>query len=106
MSAWFEFDPLDPHTVFRGAGTYVIYSNGVVVYVGSSRQVRHRIQAHRLDVEYGVRASEWTKYPNLIGKAKPSERLGDWAMREIRLIHRLRPPLNVHGKSREVRIGW
>jgi hypothetical protein len=64
------------------AGIYVLIEDGQAVYVGQSRDLRHRLSCHM--------PPEGT-----VIKVKTSRRYGDWLMDELRLIRRLRPRRNV-----------
>lgn len=64
---------------------YVVYQGDRLLYVGKARNLRARFRTH---AGAGVLPADcWIK-------ARFGERYGDWAMRESRLIYRLRPPLN------------
>jgi hypothetical protein len=67
------------------AGVYVLYRGAEAVYVGQSCNIRHRLRRHFNSRESGAQPS-WETC-----KFKLSKRMGDWAMWEIRLIHRLKP---------------
>lgn len=81
-------------------GVYVIYLDGLLQYVGSSSSVRHRLSA------YGITEKRWCKpggrcrfgsMDRILVKVRYSWKVGEWLMREARLIARLSPPLNVKG---------
>lgn len=82
------------------AGVYVIYLDGRPVYLGQSVNVANRIAGHRLRHSYArYIITPWVDVPDttrITVKVKPSKRLGDWAMLEIRLIARLQPEYNTH----------
>lgn len=97
--AWEVFDPTNPKTMPRLPGVYVIFQGLTVVYVGSSRCVRHRMQGHRLDgnagrSNYYSKSSEWTALSGLSGKFCVTHKFGEWLMLEARLIRRLSPSHN------------
>jgi hypothetical protein len=79
------------------AGVYAIYHDGALVYIGSSSRLRHRISTY-----FGKRGRTTErggpKPPSadvrVVVKVAGSRRLGDWLMREYRLIQRLRPSDN------------
>lgn len=65
---------------------YVIFSAaGSVLYVGQTTNLRNRFRTHRQGKAFPAGS---------YFKARFGERYGDWAMRELRLIKRLRPPMN------------
>ena len=80
------------------AGVYAIYIGGELVYVGQSVDVQNRFHGHNLRFGYSpCILTPWGEYPintPITVKVKLSRRRGDWAMWEIRLIHRLRPIFN------------
>ncbi len=79
-------------------GVYVIYFGDELVYIGQSNNIRARFARHNIRYGYAQNIiTPWGDVPESVGvfaKIKPSKRLGDWAMWEIRLIHRLQPRLN------------
>lgn len=95
---WFGFDPMGLDGVPRAAGVYVIFIDGVAVYIGQSANIRGRLQQHRFTWGYdGELKTPWASFEygrQLTGRAKISRRFGDWAMWELRLIRRLRPAYN------------
>lgn len=98
LGRWFGFDPIYLDGVPAAAGVYVIFIDGVAVYVGQSANIRGRLQQHRFNWGYdGEIKTPWASYESdrkLTGRAKISRRFGDWAMWELRLIRRLRPAFN------------
>lgn len=83
---------------------YAIYFNNDLVYIGSSNNIRNRFSGHAFRYSYGKNIiTPWQTVDldvviNL--KYKITKKIGEWAMREIRLIHRLRPLFNSHHKGR------
>lgn len=85
-------------------GVYVFIRDGRAIYVGQSVNLRSRLSHYRgrqvypgdrLDVQ-----PVWRDHPigdNSILKISTSRRYGDWLMRELRLIRRLRPHFNLAG---------
>jgi hypothetical protein len=72
-------------------GCYAIYHDGHLVYVGSSALLRKRVSVY---LNGGGRANGGAQAVagvRVTLKVAGSRRLGDWLMREFRLIHRLRP---------------
>jgi len=88
-----------PHEIERyqeRPGVYVVYEANRPVYVGSSLNVRHRIRSHKIRLAYSRgHFGPWGYFRRMRIKVKYSCRMGDWAMTEVRLIHRLRPQFNV-----------
>lgn len=79
-------------------GVYVVYFGGRPVYVGQSNNLRARIARHNIRLGYARNIiTPWGDVhedEGVTAKIKVSRRLGDWAMWEIRLIHRLQPKFN------------
>lgn len=79
-------------------GVYVIYFDDEVVYIGQSNNLLARIARHRFRHGYARNIrTPWADVPDTVRvycKYRISRRLGDWAMWEIRLIHRLKPRFN------------
>lgn len=89
----------------RCAGVYAIYFDDELVYIGQSVDIYNRFSEHSIRYGYAQNIiTPWGDLPSTAKvrvKVKRSRRLGDWAMHEIRLIHRLRPRLNRHHKGRK-----
>lgn len=89
------------------ACVYAVYFDADLVYVGSSVDVRNRFSEHKIRHGYGKTIiTPWCDVPNwtrITLKIKRSSRRGDWAMWEIRLIHRLRPTFNRQHIGRKAR---
>lgn len=82
---WHVFDPGEVATLPPHACCYVVVKDGKALYVGQTINLRARFYAHN-------------RFPKGAAlKAKFGQRFGDWAMREARLIERLRPPMNIRG---------
>jgi hypothetical protein len=107
MSKWSEFQ------LFPSAGrpilpnkpcVYAVYFDGSLVYIGQTNRLSNRFSGHAFRYGYGREIiTPWCECPDqtkITIKAKFSERLGDWAMWEIRLISRLQPMFNTHHKKR------
>lgn len=107
MSLWRFFD-ITPRSspLPRVAGVYAVYFDGRLVYVGQSADIANRFSEHKFRHGYGpVIHTPWCDVPNttrITVKVKPSRRLGDWAMWEIRLIRRLKPLYNQHYRRRRL----
>lgn len=82
---------------------YVIYLDGVLSYIGQTIDLRKRMAAHKIDVcRYSSHTNTcWGQFDQVIVKAHFGVRYGDWAMRELRLIRRLSPPMNFVGSTRK-----
>lgn len=81
---WVRFTDLNMLPPFPGC--YVVYSpEGHLLYVGQSQNLRSRFSAHKSNGSFPK---------GFTLKVRFGDRFGDWAMREARLIYRLRPPLN------------
>lgn len=98
MSNWKTFPIIGAQELPTGPGIYVILVDGEAVYVGQSMRLRERIFSHKFRMAYSKHIIlPWDYVENhrtVTIKCKESRRIGDWAMWEIRLIHRLRPAFN------------
>jgi hypothetical protein len=109
---WLKLDCVNQRTwslaVPQRAGVYVVIGDGRAVYVGSSTRLRDRLTAHQLGwkelrpLKFKYK-TPWGIFDSLQVKYRLSVRFGDWAMRELRLIDRLRPVGNVRFPVRERR---
>ena len=85
----------------RVPACYVIYLDGVLSYVGQSVDFAKRMSMHGIRLsDGGSVVTKWGYFRSVVIKARFSERFGDWAMREMRLIKRLQPPFNSAGATR------
>jgi excinuclease UvrABC nuclease subunit len=74
-------------------GVYAIYLSGELVYIGSSGNMRKRFAVHAHNKnEVGRLLRE--EIERVVIKFRATRKYGDWAMVELRLLRRLRPPLN------------
>lgn len=90
VSRWVYFDTANKRWPPKLPGVYVIFFNGQVFYVGSSgTSVFARCRSH-------YKCLRWKDVDKskLFIKWRGSDRFGDWAMRELRLIRKLRPLRN------------
>lgn len=91
----------------RFAGVYAIFFDGTLVYIGSSTDISNRFSEHKIRYGYGKNIiTPWCDLPSstqITIRVKRSVRRGDWAMHEIRLIHRLRPEFNRQHRGRKAR---
>lgn len=87
------------------AGVYVVFFDGIAVYVGQSRNVANRFYDHSLRYGYAKNIhTPWCDLPSttrVTVKVKRSRRYGDWAMDELRLIARIQPIYNSQHKARK-----
>lgn len=95
-----------------GPGCYVVYQDDMVVYVGSSTNLKHRCLVYRAKRQFlpfanhdqrdrgATYGTPWGSVPvhAIRVKVKRSRRIGDWLMWEWRLINRLSPQYNLAGK--------
>lgn len=88
----------------RFAGTYAVFFDGDLVYIGSSTDVANRFSGHKIRYGYAKNIiTPWCDVPQstqITVRVKRSVRRGDWAMWEIRLIHRLQPQFNCQHRGR------
>lgn len=100
---WITFDVATLRdTLPRVPACYVVYLDGVLSYIGQSVDFGKRISMHGIRLTYGASiATKWGCFKSVVIKARFADRTGDWAMREIRLIKRLQPPLNCAGSTRK-----
>lgn len=99
-SRWVSFD-MASSVIPRKPACYAIYLDGRLEYIGQASDLAVRLSAHGIRVCYGSSInSKWGSFASIVVKARFADRMGDWAMREIRLIHRLQPRLNCVGGSR------
>lgn len=98
MSFWQQLNPFLRGDIPTRPGCYVIFFNGEAVYVGQSNNLRSRFSRHHFRLGYARNVhTPWGELPDNVvvtAKFKPSRRLGDWLMWEIRLINRLQPDFN------------
>jgi len=105
MSKWKQYGIFPKKTVLPNrACVYAVYFNDLLVYVGQSSSLSNRFSGHAFRYGYAkLIITPWQDIPidtKIKVKAKFSERLGDWAMWEIRLIRKLKPQFNRHHRNR------
>ena len=87
------------------SAVYAVYIGGKLTYIGQSVDIRNRFYEHNIRYGYAKNIiTPWGDYQDdstITIKYSLSKKYGDWAMRELRLIRRLRPPLNKSGKGRK-----
>jgi hypothetical protein len=99
---WVAFNGSGCMYVPRKPACYAIYLDGVLSYIGQASDLAVRLSGHGIRQGYGSSVmTKWGPFKSVVIKARFGDRMGDWAMREIRLIHRLQPPLNCVGAARK-----
>jgi len=106
MSKWHRFEILPKSAGFTLPAkpcVYVVYFDDHPVYVGQTNRLSNRFNEHKFRFGYGNEIiTPWGdihKRTRISLKAKFSERYGDWAMWEIRLIRKMQPKFNTHHKK-------
>lgn len=83
---------------------YAVYFDDELVYIGQTNSLRNRFSGHAFRYGYSkCIITPWQEVPMSVKieiKAKFSEKIGDWAMWEIRLIRKLKPIFNSHYKNK------
>lgn len=99
---WVTFDLQAGQCTFpRKPACYAIYLDGDLSYIGQASDLAVRMSSHGLRLGYGNSVmTKWGAFASVMVKARFASTLGDWAMREVRLIHRLQPRLNCVGSVR------
>lgn len=83
---WIRFDPCSRFRLPSLPCCYVVFDAlDALLYVGQTTNLNNRFRTYKQDKTFP--AGSYIK-------ACFGERYGDWAMRELRLIKRLRPPMN------------
>jgi len=92
----------DITSISKEPGCYVIFLNGQLGYIGQSKDVKNRMQNHGIDIgRYSSQIkTPWGYFKNILVKVKYSERCGDWAMWELRLLSKLNPLYNCVGNGK------
>lgn len=106
MSRWSRVDPANISSLPTVACVYAIYINGNLVYVGQTVNLRARFREHGFEYSYANDVvTPWGRSRDVFAKFSVSPKYGEWAMRELRLIRRLRPRGNSRGLAlRRVRL--
>lgn len=92
---WLTVPPDEHWTLPSVGGCYAFYVDGVLSYIGQTRNLRGRLGMHNVRPGYfGEYITPWGPCRSVGLKVKLGTRYGEWAMREIRLINRLRPRFN------------
>jgi len=105
MSKWKEFELFPIKNIFPNKPcVYAVFFDRRLVYIGQSNSLSNRFSGHAFRFGYGKNIhTPWEDLPDTTKiniKAKFSEKLGDWAMWEIRLIRRLKPIYNTHHRNK------
>lgn len=77
-------------------GVYAVFFEGRLFYIGSTRNLRHRIRNHKIDfARYSHKINTpWGYADEVTIKYRLENELGEAAMVEIKLINRIKPPKN------------
>src|SRR5690242_8736790 len=103
MSRWITVDYFGPFN--PEPACYAIYDKAEgLVYIGETINMAQRINGHgficsRYSQSLIARSWKNFRFSDIMFKIKYSKRLGEEAMTERRLIHRLKPKLNKKGKN-------
>jgi excinuclease UvrABC nuclease subunit len=103
MSNWVAFDFVNSElNIPDGPGVYAIFGDGVLIYIGQSKNVRSRLASHLHDIPWDRSRihSSWGSFDRFTVKVRASRRRGDWLMIEHCLIKRLQPSMNCRGGPR------
>jgi len=88
-------------------GVYAVYFDNALVYIGSTNNLKNRFSCHYFRYVHAKNIhTPWQDIPNstvITVKFRATKKLGEWAMREVRLIYRLRPLFNTHHKGRKTK---
>lgn len=103
VGRWTAFQFADPADLSCQPACYVVQIDGLVVYVGQTRDLRTRFKGHGFRLLWDEWGALWHRTPwgfyelGRVGfKRREVERYGDWLMHECRLIRRLRPSFNCY----------
>lgn len=86
-------------------GVYAVYFDKDLVYIGSTNNLRNRFSGHAFRYGYAKNiVTPWQTIPDstvITVKYRKTKKLGEWAMREVRLINRVQPLFNSHHKGKK-----
>ena len=101
-SRWVSIDPDLLAVAPAAPACYVVYIDGRLGYIGQTNNLRRRMAGHGIDISRYSDSyrTPWGTARQIHIKANFGVRFGDWAMRELRLIRRLRPHLNCVGSTK------
>lgn len=105
MSKWKKFGLFPKeNTLPAKPCVYAVYFDDKLVYIGQTNSLSNRFAGHSFRYGYAkVIITPWCEVEHKTKiniKAKFSEKLGDWAMWEIRLIRKLKPFFNTHHRKK------
>lgn len=95
---WTSVHPYYHWELPKEPGCYAFYMDGELVYIGQTQNLRSRLGMHNVRPGYyGEMITPWGTCKSVSLKIKTAIKYGEWAMRELRLIRRLKPPSNRSG---------
>lgn len=97
MSRWRGV--ISPELLPAVSGVYAVYEGQILMYLGSTVNLRTRLFIHR---QTNSKLGRLVDSGKATIKYRPSFKYGDWAMVELRLINRLKPVLNKKSKERPI----
>lgn len=99
---WIAIDPMDRYSIPGRPACYVVFLDGSVTYVGQSTNLKSRFSTYAIRLGYGAGVlTPWGAAGSIEVKVNFGTQYGDWAMRELRLIRRLKPPGNCLGSTKQ-----
>lgn len=107
-SAWHSLNLGE--TIPKVGACYALFGDGKLLYIGSTKNLFTRFYRGHSNASYMYRARTrswvtiWGEFRSVIIKFRPVRKFGDWAMIELRLIKRLKPPGNWRGLGRAPKI--
>lgn len=103
MSNWTTIDFVSDLYFQNAPGVYAIYIDGVLVYIGSTNNIKSRMCQHQICLARYSNSvvTPWGYFTDVKIKIRRSQCFGDWAMIELRLIRKLRPRFNYRGVKRK-----
>lgn len=103
MSKWVRIDAVLTERLPSSPGCYVVYLDGRLTYVGQTNNLRKRLTEHGCEYARYSHATltPWGRCIDAHVKYRRGEKLGEWLMREYRLIHRLQPAGNRMGVRKQ-----
>lgn len=101
MSRWIAYQIQEDSRLPLVSCVYVFYVDGVIAYVGSTKNFAKRYTVVDFAIKDRVRQGRSFDFvsQSVSVKVKPSKKYGDWLMYEARLIRRIGPPMNRVGIS-------
>jgi excinuclease UvrABC nuclease subunit len=101
IGGWISYDWKRVVEMPMTPAVYAVYLDQELVYLGQTSNLRNRFREHNFRFGYKKNVLlPWVDVPDYTViriKASGSKKYGDWAMRELRLIKRLRPRFNIKG---------